>query len=1095
MKKTAKKPPDHTQRRRIEEDLGTCLLVEAAAGTGKTTSLVGRMIALIREGICDIEHLAAVTFTRKAAAELRARFQLELERTAQMADGAGQARLADALAKLNRCYVGTIHSFCAKLLRERPIEAGVDLAFRELEEAEDELLRASAWSEFVAGLFTEDDGTLQELNDLGLKIAQLRPTFLAFAEYPDVDAWPTGEVELGDLSGAVRKLKSYLAHMATLVDTFPSDRGTDTLMTAYERLVRLARHRNLDRPADLLELLEACKPNQKTTQKYWPGGAKQGKAESERWVAFATGVAQPLVERWRQKRYALVIRIMQRAVAVYDRVRARSGCLNYQDLLLQTARLLRDKPAVRRYFRERFTHLLVDEFQDTDPVQAQIMLLLTASDPKEQNWRKCRPVPGSLFVVGDPKQSIYRFRRADIVTYNQVKEIITASDGAVLSLTTNFRTRGEIVEWNNGIFAASFPSTADRYSPAACGMQVGREEGPAGELNQIRVLTVPEEYCGKDDAVEYEADFTARYIRQCLDSKCTVTRSAKEAAQGVSPQVTPGDFLIVTWNTKHLVHYGRKLQELGIPCQVSGGSSLAEVTELHLLAQCLRALTEPENSVALVSILRGELFGFSDADLYALRRAGGAFMFRSRLPETLEAAVAVRFQAAWEKLQQYALWLARLPVVAAVERIAADLGLLQRALLGPGGNVRAGSLAKVFQLLRAAHADMHAIADIAVFFEDLLAQSGNQDVAAARPQTESAVRLMNLHKVKGLEAPVVFLASPVGKWQPPINLHVDRAGDQVRGYLAVHEESTGFHPKMLACPPGWDACTAEEQRFAAAERTRLLYVAATRVGSHLIVCRKDKDNGKTNYWGFFAEHLQEFETLPDPGRPKVPRRKSVRMSAADLQAAEEAVNGRWSTSRAPTYVTAAAKESSVTPSAMHRPVTSGEHGTEWGTVIHFLLQQAMVAPESDLQPLAFTALEEQGLSSSLVEEALATVRSVMDSAIWRRARAGSRILVEVPFTRLLEPGAEDAALPTILRGVIDLAFAEPEGWVIVDYKTDAVTPEHLGELTEHYRPQVVTYARHWEQIVGQPVKECGLYFTRLGVYQTVDEAPHASAAR
>jgi ATP-dependent helicase/nuclease subunit A len=175
----------------------------------------------------------------------------------------------------------------------------------------------------------------------------------------------------------------------------------------------------------------------------------------------------------------------------------------------------------------------------------------------------------------------------------------------------------------------------------------------------------------------------------------------------------------------------------------------------------------------------------------------------------------------------------------------------------------------------------------------------------------------------------------------------------------------------------------------------------------------------------------------------------------------------------------------VTPSALHRPVTSGEHGTEWGTVIHFLLQQAMVAPESDLQPLAFTALEEQGLSTSLVEETLATVRSVMDSAIWRRARAASRFLVEVPFTRLLEPGAEGATLPTILRGVIDLAFAEPEGWVIVDYKTDAVAPEHLGKLAEHYRPQVVTYAGQWERIVGQPVKERGLYFVRPGVYQPV----------
>lgn len=1085
MKKSLKKTPDHVERQRIEKDLDTCLLVEAAAGTGKTTNLVGRMISLLREGICDIEHVAAVTFTRKAAAELRARFQLELELAAQATDGLGKSRLADALAKLNRCFVGTIHSFCAKLLRERPIEAGVDLAFRELEEAEDDLLKLSAWSEFVASLFANDDDVLQELNDLGLKIAQLRGAFLEFSKYPDVDAWPAEEVEMGDLSGAVRELKSYLAHMANLAPTFPSNRGTDKLMDVYERLVRLARHRNLDRPADLLELLDACNPKANVTQKCWPGGPKQGKAEGVRWLEFATNVVQPLVERWRQKRYSLVIHILQRAVADYDRVRARGGCLNYQDLLLQAARLLRNKPAVRRYFRDRFTHLLVDEFQDTDPIQAQIMLFLTATDPAEQNWRKCRPAPGALFVVGDPKQSIYRFRRADIVTYNQVKEIITASDGAVLSLSTNFRTRQEIVEWNNAIFAASFPSNADRYSPAACAVQVGREDGVAGELSQIRVLSIPEEHCGKDDSLEYEADFIARYIRQTLDAKRTVTRTTQELAQGISPQVNPGDFLIVTWNKKHLVRYGRKLQELGIPCQVSGGSSLADVAELRLLAQCLQAVTEPENAVALVSILRGEMFGFSDADLYAFRRAGGTFMFRSRLPHALEGAVAARFQAAWEKLQQYALWLARLPVVAAVERIAADSGLLQRALLGPGGNVRAGSLAKVFQLLRAAHADMHAIADIALFFEDLLGQPGNQDIAAARPQAESAARLMNLHKVKGLEAPIVFLASPVGKWSPPITLHIDRTGNQVLGYLAVQEESNGRHPKLLACPVEWDSRVAEEQQFDDAEKTRLLYVAATRVGSHLIICRKDSNNSRTNYWDFFSEHLKEFETLPDPGRPKAARRKAVRISKVDLQAAEEAVKERWNCSRTPTYATAAAKASSVTSSAQHRPKTSGEHGTEWGTVIHFLLQQAMVTPESNLRPLALTALEEQELSTSLVDEALTTVRSVMDSAIWRRAKAGSRILVEVPFTRLLEPGAEEAKLPTILRGVIDLAFAEPEGWVIVDYKTDDVAPEHFEKLVEHYRPQVFTYARHWEQIVGQPVKERGLYFVRSSQYQPV----------
>ena len=135
-----------------------------------------------------------------------------------------------------------------------------------------------------------------------------------------------------------------------------------------------------------------------------------------------------------------MIRALRPAMEVYDRRRKEAGGLNFQDLLMKAAALLRDKPVIRRYFRGRFTHVLVDEFQDTDPIQAEVMLLLTADNADEQDWRQCRPVPGSLFVVGDPKQSIYRFRRADIVIYTQVKEIILASGGVVVPLTANFRT-------------------------------------------------------------------------------------------------------------------------------------------------------------------------------------------------------------------------------------------------------------------------------------------------------------------------------------------------------------------------------------------------------------------------------------------------------------------------------------------------------------------------------------------------------------------------------------------------------------------------------------------------------------------------------
>ena len=223
-------------------------------------------------------------------------------------------------------------------------------------------------------------------------------------------------------------------------------------------------------------------------------------------MSFVAEVAQPLVRTWREHRYEPILRAIMPARQQYDRLRQEAGGLNYQDLLMKAADLLRDKPQIRKYFRKRFTHLLVDEFQDTDPIQAQVMLLLTAQSETETDWRKCRPVDGSLFVVGDPKQSIYRFRRADIATYNQVRQIIERSGGQIVALSANFRTIGPLVEWVNGTFDQVFPAEATVHAPARRPMQIGRTEGSDGELAGLRVLRVPSD-CGDKNAIaEYEAE-------------------------------------------------------------------------------------------------------------------------------------------------------------------------------------------------------------------------------------------------------------------------------------------------------------------------------------------------------------------------------------------------------------------------------------------------------------------------------------------------------------------------------------------------------------------------------------------------------------
>ncbi|MFV1967416.1 MAG: UvrD-helicase domain-containing protein, partial [Pirellulaceae bacterium] len=701
-------PPDQDRRDAIVTRLDTTMLVEASAGAGKTRSMVDRMIALVCEGKCRIDTLAAITFTRKAAAELRARFQVALEKACRQSDGMEHDRLTRAVDHVERVFIGTIHSFCGRLLRERPVEAGIEPSFQELEETTDARLRSDAWNQHVAELIATGNPILGELVDLGLQVGDLETAFLNYATYPDVDEWPSEEVQLPNLEPARDALRTYITHIKGLLPSLPDDSKRDKLMPALRRVARLCRQANLTRPAELMEVLaEFGEPGKMTVvQKMWPGKKTQALAEKDRWEAFTANTAAPLVSLWRQLRYPVILRVLHGAVSAYDRLREEAGGLNYQDLLLLAARLLRDKAQIRPYFRRRFTHLLVDEFQDTDPVQAEVMILLTADNPNETDWRRAKPVAGALFVVGDPKQSIYRFRRADIVTYNEVKKIIE-QNGQVITLSANFRSVELVIDWVNRTFDQVFPSTADAHSPARSPMDFVHGGDEQGHSGGVEVLRIPAAFGKIDDVVTYETEAVARIIKTALKGK-----------KG-TPAVKPGDFLIIAARKRHLSRYAAQLSQLDIPCEVTGGAVLNEIRELELLCLCLEALTEPDNSVSLVAVLRSELFGMPDDALYAFKRAGGRFAFHASIPEELASKIVDLLKYAFERLKQYASWLRRLPPVAAIERIVTDLGLSAHAAAGAGGNVRAGSIARAIELIRSAQATFPSIGEIVAYLRQL----------------------------------------------------------------------------------------------------------------------------------------------------------------------------------------------------------------------------------------------------------------------------------------------------------------------------------------------------------------------------------------
>jgi ATP-dependent helicase/nuclease subunit A len=1065
----APQPPDASQRQTILTQLDTTMLVEASAGSGKTSSMVGRMVALLVEGKCTIDTLAAITFTRKSAAELRSRFHAALEREARQAQGPARERLTVAAEQAPRCYIGTIHSFCARLLRERPVEAGVDLSFQELDDTTDERLRREAWQQYVAERIASNDPLLDELDQLGLRIDELAEAFQSFADFPDVARWPAVEMELPDLTPARARLQQYAADLARLVPELPEDPGNDALIPKCRRVVQMVRQADLERAADLMEVLAEFGAA-KVVQKKWPGGKNQALAEQARWDAFTADVAAPLVARWREKRYPVVLRVLQGAAAEYERLRDEAGGLNYQDLLMRAASLLRDKPAVRRYFRRRFTHLLVDEFQDTDPIQAEVMLLAAADDPQKTDWRACQPVPGSLFVVGDPKQSIYRFRRADIVTYNEVKRIIQAH-GQVVTLWSNFRSTRPVVEWVNRAFDSVFPAVANAYAPERFPMESAQATEPAD--TGVFALDVTGSGRGAE-LVDCEAQQIAAIVDRAIHN-----------SDG-QPPCRPGDFLIVSMRKRNLGAYARRLAERGIPCQVTGGTVLNEVPEVAALAQVVEALTQPDNPVTLVAVLRGPLFGVSDVELYRYRRAGGHFALLGGEEDLQRAGPGTALGDALGRLRRYGRWLRRLPPLAAVERMAADLGLPAATAARPGGNVAAGSLARAIELLRAAQAQMHGIDQLAEFLRQLADPQQPRDGVPALPGTETPVRIMNLHQSKGLEAPVVFLADPTGASDHGVTLCVDRRGAESCGYLAVHGPSQGWQSgRLLACPPDWDDLAEEESRFGTAERDRQLYVAATRAGRQLIITRPEKPSSR-NAWEFFREHLDGQPSAESPpGESLRPQPEAPPQPAETPEAAAAAIGERWHRGVQATYAVAAAKEIALATS--HPLAAAGEHGTEWGSVIHCLLEAAMREPDAELTRLALGRLESEGLDPARVDQAIDTVRRVVRSNIWHRARNASQTLVEVPFHILRPAGCDASALPTLVRGVIDLAFREPAGWVIVDYKTDGQPGSMLDALVAHYRPQLEAYATAWREMVGEPVAELGLYFTHLERYVRLPE--------
>ena len=1066
--------PDQAARDRILTDLDASLLVEGGAGSGKTRSLTDRMLALIRSGRATPFNMAAVTFTRKAAAELRERFQIELERALAAGgppDGAHE-KLQHALTNLEHCFIGTIHSFCARLIRERPVEVGIDPAFEEVEDQEEERIRAEFWDQHIQRLRESDAQELKTLEELDVSPGDLLEALSRIAAYPDVETvpQPVPKPKLRNARAALEKLLQFARDV--LPDEEP-DKGWDDVQTVFRRLLRRRSLFAWDDDRVFLRALALFEPRSaaNVTQIRWEDKPTALKAKRLA-GAFRDEHALPVLAAWREYRHAGLLTVIRPAAENYALHRRQIGRLNFQDLLMLAAKLLREHPAVRRYFAERFQYLLVDEYQDTDPVQAEVMFLLAADDPEETDWTQCRLRPGALFVVGDPKQSIYRFRRADIDTYNTTR-MLMGGEANEARLTANFRTIPSIGEFVNLAFRGSMPAEASRHQAAFAPVEAVRPD-PDPSWNGVLRLSIPKvSRNGADAIAEADAEAIASWIAWACDGNLEIP-DPPDAGGDARPAV-PSDFLILLRYTHKLAVYGSALERKGVPFEVSGAGSLANSREFREVIKLLRCIAEPDDPVRLVAALRGLCFGIDDDTLYRFRRAAGRFSLLSD-HEVVTFDEDGALHDALRRLKQYWLWAHRLPPELAIEQIIEACGILPLAASAAMGESTAGSVFKAIEAIRALSAE-----GVTSFFDavDLLDElATGAEEGPLFPGRGDAVRLMNLHKAKGMEAPVVFLANPSGALTHSPSEHVDRTTDPAQGHFLITRPKGRYGTEILAQPPGWDQKAAEEDRYRQAEEARLLYVAATRARDILVVSHYDAKPEKSPWYSLEAwlgDGKLALLDEPDRSRPE------LRARALGLKRRLRDTEQRKRRAIEPGYaresVTSMAKDVPEPPRA-----ETGD-GMSWGRAVHRVMQVVGAGlPQDQLEPVSSSILADEGRPAEEVARLVALVEAILLSPFWDRVQKAEHRLVEVPYGLQIE-GA-DGATPTILRGVADLVFHEDGGWVIVDYKSDTIGEGGLEPFARAYEPQLRAYAKHWAELTGEPVKSCYLFFTdRMEPYE------------
>lgn len=1086
---------DTLSRQKIVENISSNFFVEAGAGSGKTTILVKRMVAMVEQGL-DVSKICAITFTKAAAGEFYDRFQKALiERSmaptaenfvpspGELGNPTEQTRMrcADALNNIDLCFMGTIDSFCSMILSEHPAKAGIPSNAAILSSEDMQAQYKKAYSNIQNGIWGKD-------------LMRLCRRFCAFHDRPDAvflgaigrlmdtrnceyifDPAPNKSVDealKNEKEQALHILRALLSHPELKYDKQAASREAwDTLQTK-QKMLFLSWKNNVNQVIKALNTIRNIRLIPETDLSiFGPEGEDWFQSHftgtKVAWFEFSENALDPLIKRLQDMQYSVTMEFLTAASRhIADSLR-KDGNLTFFDYLLYLRDTLKaDAEAggsLIRHIYARHKYFLIDEFQDTNPMQAEIFFYLTAQDPKA-DWRGCIPHPGSLFIVGDPKQSIYRFRYADVSAFLRIKEMFTGDVGEVVCLTRNFRSVHKLRSWFNSSFQVLLPedtSLQSRYEP------IPLEAAPKPD-NTFEGVYSYKVFSGKTaDPEDTDPAKAARIIKQIVNNPDYMI---SERGYEKPMQITYQDIMLITPRKTKMSSYIQTFTEQAIPFRIEGKVLFGQCPSLIAVTRIFAAVANPKELSLLFGALTCKRFGFNLNVLHRLRNSDYDFNLYGDHPKNEPVTAAI------EQLKLLVHFSHNLSATSLFTAILEELHIFKY--------VSTKNLEYVYfalELLRSAEnkGQFASVSQAADFLETLISDDSDAERAISLTRNENRVHIANLHKVKGLEAPVVILADPYKTDQEP-DIRVQQQDSKSLCWIFSVRE--GFST-LLSCN-GYKDAKDDEAACLEAEKKRLLYVAATRAKQVLLVANaitsKGESDGK-NPWKFFVDRCEGdfFDTFPAGAVSTVPSKTTA--SAAELY--DDAENNLCSTTSQkssykvlrPSQIklkgkTSAEDDFEDIESANVRTHTVRAGAAVIGTLVHSLME-ALVSSRgrTPLPSLVREITSEYEAEGEMYLQMLMQVGKTIQNGgfpqetgvpqdIFTTLLTADEVYCEVPFCCKTENN--------IWHGIMDVVYRIGEQWFILDYKTNA----DAHDLDVKYQQQLDAYVSAFRELTCHTAK-------------------------